>query len=133
MKARNVLNSLTKIKFDTVKKIIISKVGNEMNRLIRKFKERNPKFNGKISLIGHSLGSVICFDLLSHQVENGHFDESLNSDVQKNAAETVSNTNFEETETLETFLTRINLTEYKSLFEKEKITMKNMVSFWQIN
>jgi hypothetical protein len=109
-------------------KIIISKVGNEMNRLVRKFKERNPKFNGKISLIGHSLGSVICFDLLSHQVEcEKELDENLNPDVKKNTTETVSNANFESNETLEAFLSRINLIEYKSLFEKEKITMENIV------
>jgi hypothetical protein len=99
-----------------------------MNRLIRKFRDRNPNFSGKISLIGHSLGSVICFDLLSHQIEASQFDETLNADVQKNAADTVSGSNLEETETLEAFLNRINMSEFKSIFDKEKITMKNMVN-----
>ncbi|PIK37979.1 putative phospholipase DDHD2 [Apostichopus japonicus] len=42
-------------------------VASEINRLYNLFKERNPSFNGQTSLIGHSLGSLIVFDLLSHQ------------------------------------------------------------------
>lgn len=41
----------------------------ECNRIYRLFKERNPSFNGKISLVGHSLGSAIMFDLLCQQKE----------------------------------------------------------------
>jgi pimeloyl-ACP methyl ester carboxylesterase len=29
--------------------------------------ERNPTFSGRVSLIGHSLGSAICFDILCRQ------------------------------------------------------------------
>lgn len=39
----------------------------ETNRIYHLFCERNPTFNGKISLIGHSLGSAIMFDLLCRQ------------------------------------------------------------------
>ncbi|KAL5458907.1 hypothetical protein PMIN07_005962 [Paraphaeosphaeria minitans] len=39
----------------------------ELNRIYRLFKERNPSFNGKISLVGHSLGSAIMFDILCQQ------------------------------------------------------------------
>ncbi|XP_044765161.1 SEC23-interacting protein [Coccinella septempunctata] len=46
---------------------IISTVGNELNRLFELFKKRNPSFKGRVSLCGHSLGSLILFDLLSHQ------------------------------------------------------------------
>ncbi|CAI6335381.1 unnamed protein product [Periconia digitata] len=42
-------------------------VVDECNRIFRLFKERNPKFNGKVSLVGHSLGSAIMFDLLCLQ------------------------------------------------------------------
>ena len=38
-----------------------------MNRIYNLFCERNPTFNGRVSLIGHSLGSVICFDILCRQ------------------------------------------------------------------
>lgn len=39
----------------------------ELNRSYRLFKERNPSFEGKISLVGHSLGSAIMFDILCQQ------------------------------------------------------------------
>lgn len=46
---------------------IMQTVGSEMNRLHALFKERNPSFDGGIYLGGHSLGSLIMFDLLCHQ------------------------------------------------------------------
>lgn len=42
-------------------------VGKELNRLFNLFRERNPTFEGGVSLGGHSLGSLILFDLLYHQ------------------------------------------------------------------
>ena len=46
---------------------IIRIVLDESNRIYNLFRERNPDFNGKVSLIGHSLGSAILFDLLCRQ------------------------------------------------------------------
>lgn len=46
---------------------IINNVGDEINRLYTLFMEKHPNFNGSISLAGHSLGSVIVFDLLANQ------------------------------------------------------------------
>ncbi|KAH7356284.1 DDHD domain-containing protein [Pyrenochaeta sp. MPI-SDFR-AT-0127] len=42
-------------------------VVNELNRTFRLFKDRNPSFKGKVSLVGHSLGSAIMFDILCIQ------------------------------------------------------------------
>ena len=39
----------------------------ELNRAYRLFKQRNPSFKGKVSLVGHSLGSAIMFDILCMQ------------------------------------------------------------------
>ncbi|KAF2478338.1 DDHD-domain-containing protein [Lindgomyces ingoldianus] len=39
----------------------------ECNRIYRLFKERNPSFKGKVTLVGHSLGSAIMFDILCQQ------------------------------------------------------------------
>ncbi|KAI9836855.1 MAG: hypothetical protein M1819_001020 [Sarea resinae] len=39
----------------------------ECNRIYHLFMERNPDFKGKVSLVGHSLGSAIMFDLLCQQ------------------------------------------------------------------
>lgn len=46
---------------------IINTVGSEINRVYELFKQRNPSFKGNVSLGGHSLGSLILFDLLCHQ------------------------------------------------------------------
>ncbi|MCJ1310827.1 hypothetical protein MMC25_004494 [Agyrium rufum] len=39
----------------------------ECNRVFQLFSRRNPHFRGKVSLIGHSLGSAIMFDVLCRQ------------------------------------------------------------------
>lgn len=46
-----------------ISRIVVS----ELNRAYRLFKERNPSFKGKVSLVGHSLGSAIMFDVLCIQ------------------------------------------------------------------
>jgi len=43
---------------------------NESNRIYNLFRERNPEFNGKVSLVGHSLGSAVLFDILCRQKED---------------------------------------------------------------
>nr|CAH8855341.1 unnamed protein product [Trichobilharzia regenti] len=47
--------------------LIVNTVAREITRLRNLFLLRNPKFSGNISIIGHSLGAVISFDLLCHQ------------------------------------------------------------------
>lgn len=42
----------------------------ELNRTYRLFKDRNPSFKGKVSLVGHSLGSAIMFDILCLQKDS---------------------------------------------------------------
>jgi hypothetical protein len=44
---------------------IISHVAERIVHIATLFKQRNPSWNNKISLIGHSLGSVICYDVLN--------------------------------------------------------------------
>ncbi|KAJ3691677.1 hypothetical protein LUZ61_020841 [Rhynchospora tenuis] len=46
---------------------IIDSVSSQLNQLYMKFLKRNPGYNGKISLYGHSLGSVLSYDILCHQ------------------------------------------------------------------
>uniref|UniRef100_A0A8C2R1R9 DDHD domain-containing protein n=1 Tax=Capra hircus TaxID=9925 RepID=A0A8C2R1R9_CAPHI len=47
--------------------MIVEKVGLEINRLYALFMTRNPDFKGGVSVAGHSLGSLILFDILSNQ------------------------------------------------------------------
>ncbi|PIC41282.1 hypothetical protein B9Z55_008754 [Caenorhabditis nigoni] len=43
------------------------KVVTEFNRLYAQFLFYHPDFNGRVSLFGHSLGSVICYDILTEK------------------------------------------------------------------
>lgn len=50
---------------------IFDEVVNAMNEGYSRFLKLNPKFEvegGRVSLIGHSLGGVISYELLKHQV-----------------------------------------------------------------
>lgn len=44
----------------------MKKVAHDLNKVHYMFRERNPTFNGTVNLIGHSLGSLIIFDLISN-------------------------------------------------------------------
>ncbi|XP_029367312.1 phospholipase DDHD2 isoform X2 [Echeneis naucrates] len=46
---------------------IVDTVSSEINRLHALFKQRHPEFSGAVSVVGHSLGSLILFDLLTNQ------------------------------------------------------------------
>lgn len=55
-----------------------------MNKCYAKFCERNPNFHGSVSVSGHSLGSLILFDLLQHQrIEIENSENLENSDRTK--------------------------------------------------
>ena len=53
-------------------------VQRECNRVYELFLQRNPSFNGKVSLIGHSLGSAILFDILCRQEDSSRSSLSSN-------------------------------------------------------
>ncbi|KAK5169160.1 uncharacterized protein LTR77_006469 [Saxophila tyrrhenica] len=53
---------------DHISRIVLE----ECNRIYHLFMERNPNFKGKISMIGHSLGSAIMFDILCRQDQQLH-------------------------------------------------------------
>ena len=48
---------------------ILDTVSSEINRMYTLFMARNEKFTGEVSIIGHSLGSLIIFDILCNQTE----------------------------------------------------------------
>ena len=52
-------------------------VQRECNRIYELFMQRNPGFNGKVSLVGHSLGSAILFDILCRQKSPPKLEYSL--------------------------------------------------------
>ncbi|XP_068404772.1 SEC23-interacting protein isoform X2 [Eschrichtius robustus] len=126
---------------------IVEKVGLEMNRLYALFMSRNPDFKGGVSVAGHSLGSLILFDILSNQkdlnlskspgplaVANGvvkqpHFQEKQIPEEPKLTLDESCDLDVENEEvlTLQETLEALSLSEYVSTFEKEKIDMESLL------
>lgn len=60
-------------------------VQKECNRIYKLFKQRNPTFNGSVSLCGHSLGSAVLFDILCHQSDKPGSRARSSSKIDKTA------------------------------------------------
>ncbi|KAM9175051.1 triacylglycerol hydrolase DDHD2 [Mergus octosetaceus] len=93
---------------------IVDTVASEMNRLYQLFLQRNPHFKGGVSIAGHSLGSLILFDLLTNQKPAPEEDEQSREGFRTAS----SNTGIEE---LKEILKKLELSEYCDVFEKEKM------------
>ncbi|NXS76108.1 DDHD2 Phospholipase, partial [Pandion haliaetus] len=93
---------------------IVDTVASEMNRLYQLFLQRNPLFKGGVSIAGHSLGSLILFDLLTNQKAAPEEDEHS----EEGSRTTSSNRGIEEVREI---LKKLELSEYCEVFEKEKM------------
>ncbi|KAF1601555.1 Phospholipase DDHD2, partial [Eudyptes chrysolophus] len=93
---------------------IVDTVASEMNRLYQLFLQRNPLFKGGVSIAGHSLGSLILFDLLTNQKAAPEEDEHS----EEGSRTTSSNRGIEEVKEI---LKKLELSEYCDVFEKEKM------------
>ncbi|XP_008104997.1 SEC23-interacting protein isoform X2 [Anolis carolinensis] len=130
---------------------IVDKVGLEMNRLYALFMSRNPDFKGAVSVAGHSLGSLVLFDMLSNQKD---WTSTVNSvapvapnGIVKDVAEqqmtvdsnpagsipSLSNDDHgdhdveDDIPTLQRTLEMLSLSEYISTFENEKIDAESLL------
>ncbi|XP_065515274.1 phospholipase DDHD2 [Lathamus discolor] len=92
---------------------IVDTVASEMNRLYQLFLQRNPLFKGGVSIAGHSLGSLILFDLLTNQKAAPEEDEH-----QEGAGTAASSRGVEGVKEI---LKELELCEYWEVFEKEKM------------
>ncbi|KAM4590856.1 SEC23-interacting protein [Odontesthes bonariensis] len=125
---------------------IMDTVSLEMNRLYALFMERNPDYRGAVSVAGHSLGSLILFDLLSNQktVSPGMVIPAVptaNGDTKQVTAPATQGCNAvtppaaeeqpkeeeEEFQDLAAVLEHLGLSEYKSTFDEEKIDIESFV------
>ncbi|XP_043839192.1 phospholipase DDHD2 isoform X2 [Dromiciops gliroides] len=93
---------------------IVDTVASEMNRIYKLFLQRNPNFKGGVSIAGHSLGSLILFDLLTNQK-----DPLEDNDSRKVTPRVVLDQGG--TLDLEEDLKKLQLSEFYNLFKKEKI------------
>uniref|UniRef100_A0A8C9SQ63 SEC23 interacting protein n=1 Tax=Scleropages formosus TaxID=113540 RepID=A0A8C9SQ63_SCLFO len=105
---------------------IVDKVAMEVNRLHTLFLKRNPTFKGGVSVAGHSLGSLILFDLLSNQKLSlpqqcaAYTTPSLVSQL----FFVLSQAAFPD---LSAVLEHLSLSEYLHTFEQEKIDMESLL------
>ncbi|CAL8299732.1 unnamed protein product [Merluccius merluccius] len=128
---------------------IMDTVALEINRLHALFMTRNPDYKGKVSVAGHSLGSLILFDLLSNQ-KNGSLAPSIpttptpnggplqgkqvappvaqgNSPAPVPAVEEKPKEEGEDLEDLAAVLEHLGLSDYKSTFDDEKIDIESFL------
>uniref|UniRef100_A0A671P158 SEC23-interacting protein-like n=1 Tax=Sinocyclocheilus anshuiensis TaxID=1608454 RepID=A0A671P158_9TELE len=112
---------------------IMDTVAFEINRLHSLFMQRNPDFKGRVSVAGHSLGSLILFDLLSNQKTGSPSAGPVSPVIQANevptvvAAEEESKEEEEEIGNLSSVLEKLGLSEYLSTFETEKIDVESLL------
>ncbi|XP_053477492.1 SEC23-interacting protein isoform X2 [Ictalurus furcatus] len=122
---------------------IMDTVASEINRLYALFMQRNPEFKGSVSVAGHSLGSLILFDLLSNQknpssgsTPNGNTQPEVKqvsppvsqaTEVFSPAAAEEAVEEEKETANLSSVLEQLGLSEYLSTFEQEKIDVESLL------
>ncbi|XP_037637670.1 SEC23-interacting protein isoform X1 [Sebastes umbrosus] len=125
---------------------IMDTVAQEINRLYALFLMRNPDYRGGTSVSGHSLGSLILFDLLSNQknvstalatpiipTANGETKQVAApvkqeiTAVTPPAVEEEPKEDGEEFEDLSAMLENLGLSEYKNTFDEEKIDVESFL------
>lgn len=93
---------------------IVDTVASEINRLHTLFKQRHPEFEGAVSVVGHSLGSLILFDMLTNQ-KNGSKPRGG-----------VPSGEHSDSDTLEQTLTKLGLQQYLETLLAENIDMESL-------
>nr|XP_046209534.1 SEC23-interacting protein-like isoform X3 [Oncorhynchus gorbuscha] len=123
---------------------IMDTVALEINRIYALFLQRNPDFKGGISVSGHSLGSLILFDLLSNQknglplqtmpTANGAHPADTKQQVASPSVATSPAAVEEEPKEegkefvdLSSALAHLGLSEYQSTLEQEKIDLESFL------
>uniref|UniRef100_A0A4W4GGZ8 DDHD domain-containing protein n=1 Tax=Electrophorus electricus TaxID=8005 RepID=A0A4W4GGZ8_ELEEL len=124
---------------------IMDTVAFEINRLYALFMQRNPDFRGGVSVAGHSLGSLILFDLLSNQKSSSSSSELTPNGISqpevKQVSPSVSQSSeglslattkegkekTDKTADLSSVLEQLGLSEYISTFEQEKIDVESLL------
>ncbi|XP_025059218.1 phospholipase DDHD2 isoform X3 [Alligator sinensis] len=94
---------------------IVDTVASEMNRLYLLFLQRNPDYKGRVSIAGHSLGSLILFDLLTNQKASSEDEDGKEKESQTGARHGADASSVKE------ILEKLKLSEYSTVFEKERM------------
>ncbi|KAM4033722.1 SEC23-interacting protein [Anomaloglossus baeobatrachus] len=124
---------------------IVDKVILEVNRLYELFMNRNPDFTGGVSVAGHSLGSLILFDILSNQtditaspavrtlatdsstVTKGESTVEQQTCLQESRESSEAGMSQEDLPCLQEALGSLGLAEFTTLLEKERMDMESLL------
>ncbi|EDV20738.1 uncharacterized protein TRIADDRAFT_31284 [Trichoplax adhaerens] len=101
---------------------IVNYVTQEMNRIYKLFRERNPNFVGQVSISGHSLGienELVSADSAS---EKSEVSSLVGEETNK-----LSDKEEEEKESISTVLAQLNLSAHTETFENEQIDLDALV------
>uniref|UniRef100_A0A665U015 DDHD domain containing 2 n=1 Tax=Echeneis naucrates TaxID=173247 RepID=A0A665U015_ECHNA len=114
---------------------IVDTVSSEINRLHALFKQRHPEFSGAVSVVGHSLGSLILFDLLTNQrtasdAREGYTDNSISMHVDLTSFSVLKEPSGEpchlNSDTLEQTLTRLGLQQFLDTLLAENLDLESL-------
>ncbi|CAL8347893.1 unnamed protein product [Lota lota] len=97
---------------------IVDTVASEVNRLDALFRLRHPDFAAAVSVVGHSLGSLILFDLLTNQ--KAPSGEADTEEVMTDDPCPLSSDALEQT------LIRLGLQEYLAVLQREHLDMESL-------
>ncbi|XP_026075456.1 phospholipase DDHD2-like isoform X1 [Carassius auratus] len=100
---------------------IMDTVASEINRLHSLFLQRHPHFTGHASLVGHSLGSLILFDLLANQKTDA---DSKSHELHEDAHVDPACGSYE---SLEELLKGHGLDEHLNLLHREQVDMESLM------
>lgn len=95
---------------------IVDTVASEINRLHTLFKQRHPEFSGAVSVVGHSLGSLILFDLLTNQRTGSEARKGVPHEEPCSLS----------CDTLEQALTRLGLQQYLDTLQAENLDLESL-------
>ncbi|XP_032371576.1 phospholipase DDHD2 isoform X2 [Etheostoma spectabile] len=95
---------------------IVDTVASEINKLHTLFKQRHSEFKGAVSVVGHSLGSLILFDLLTNQRTGSEAREGVPSSEPFHL----------NCDTLQQTLTRLGLEQYFDTLQAENLDLESL-------
>ncbi|CAL1615988.1 unnamed protein product [Knipowitschia caucasica] len=95
---------------------IVDTVASEINRLHALFKQRHPEFKGTVSIVGHSLGSLILFDMLTNQRIGSEMNKEKGEECNLQAHH----------DSLERFLTQLDLQQYFTLLQAQDLDVESL-------
>ncbi|XP_017574960.1 phospholipase DDHD2 isoform X1 [Pygocentrus nattereri] len=106
---------------------IVDTVASEINRLYSIFLLRHPHFSGAMSVVGHSLGSLILFDLLTNQKTGSECSEPEEAAEHNEDFSSLPDLECNSFTSLEKVLKNAGLEEHLRVLQKEQVDLEALL------